>query len=121
MVYKHNVENLLKQAVKTRNRIKAMIIDILVQVGARDEDTAVEFDAEDSQAPSFFSINCSAEADGTDVYIALLWVDKDGLRANYYVPNAWHEGDKFEYNMSLKDESCVNYEEILEWLKEKID
>lgn len=121
MVTKNYAENLLKQAVKTRNRIKAMIIDILVQLNAKDEDSAVEFAAEDGQAPSFLSINCSPDADGTDVYIALLWVNEKGLRANYYVPNAWYEGDKFEYDMSLADESCVNYEEILDWLKDKID
>ena len=121
MVTKRYAENLLKQAVETRHRIYAMIIDILVQLNAKDEDSAVEFAAEDGQAPSFFSINCSSDADGTDVYIALLWVNEKGLRANYYVPNAWHEGDKFEYDMSLADESCVNYEEILDWLKDKID
>lgn len=121
MVTKRSAEYLLKQAVETRNRIKAMIIDILVQLNAKDEDSAVKFAAEDGQAPSFFSINCSPDADGTDVYIALLWVNEKGLRANYYVPNAWYEGDKFEYNMPLADESCVNYEEILDWLKDKID
>ena len=121
MVYKHNVENLLKQAVETRNRIKAMIIDILVQLNAKDEDSAVEFDAENELAPSFLSVNCAEEADGTEVYIALLWIDKRGLRVNYYNPNAWHEGDKFEYGIALDNESHVDYEEILKWLKDKID
>jgi hypothetical protein len=121
MVTKKYAENLLKQADETRKCIKAMIIDILVQLNARDEDSAVEFAAEDGQAPSFFSINCSPDADGTDVYIALLWVDENSLKANYYVPNAWHEGDKFEYNMSLENETCVDYEDILDWLKDKID
>lgn len=121
MVTKKYAENLLKQAVETRSRIKAMIIDILVQLNAKDEDSAVEFDAENELAPSFLSVNCSAEADGTDVYIALLWVDEHGLRANYYVPSAWHEGDKFEYGMVLGAENHVDYEEILKWLKEKID
>lgn len=121
MVYKHNVENLLKQAVETRNRIKAMIIDILVQLNARSESNGVVFSAENGQAPSFFSINCLADADGIDVYIARLWLDNDGLKANYYVPSAEFECDKFEVNMSLADESCVNYEEILDWLKDKID
>ena len=121
MVTKKYADNLLAKAAETRNRIKAMIVDILVQLGARDEDTAVEFDAENELAPSFLSVNCAEEADGTEVYIALLWIDKRGLRVNYYNPKAWHEGDKFEYDIALDSESHVDYEEILKWLKEKID
>ncbi len=122
MVTKKHAENLLKQAVETRNRIHAMIIDILVQLNARSESNGVVFSAENGQAPSFFSINCLADADGVDVYIANLWLDNNSdLKANYYVPSAEFECDKFEVNMSLNDETCVNYEEILDWLKDKID
>ena len=100
--------------------MRAMVIDILVQLNAKSANTAVTFDAENGQCPSFLSINCAYDA-GTDVNIAKLWIDNEGMKADYVIPNAEYNDDRYEYNMSLADESCVNYEEILDWLKDKID
>lgn len=120
MVYRHNVENLLKKAVETRLKMRAMVIDILVQLNATSQDSAVTFDAENGQCPSFFSINCSYDT-GTDVNVAKLWIDNAGVKADYVVPNAQFNDDRYEYNMSIDDESCVDYEDMLDWLKEKLD
>jgi hypothetical protein len=121
MIYKNNVENLLKKAVQTRLQMRSMVIDILVQLGAIGKENAVTFDSETGQAPSFFSINC-AYNDGTDVYVQKLWIEKGaGVIADYVIPSAQCEDERYESNMSLADESCVDYEDMLTWLKEKLD
>lgn len=121
MIYKANVEQLVNKAAEIRIEMRNMVVEILTQLGATNKKNAVIFDGIGRQAPSFFSINCAAEADGMDVYIQELWLDGKGLKATYYIPSPSFIGGDFEHNMSIDDESCVDYEDILDWLKDKLD
>ena len=121
MIYRNDVEKLLKKSVQTRLQMRSMVIDILIQLGAIGKENAVTFDSENGQAPSFLSINCTYDT-GTDVYVQKLWIEKgDGVTADYVIPSAQCADERYESNMSLDDESCVDYEDMLTWLKDKLD
>jgi len=122
MTTKEQAQQLLNKSIETRVAIREMVIAILIELGATNKVDAIEFDAENGQAPAFFSINCSADADGVDVYIKKLWLgdEDEGMKADYYLPNS-QIGESYECDMALAAETCVDYEDVLDWLKEKLD
>lgn len=109
-VYAYTQEEMKQMCHTVAETIKQM--EKAVRYILRKKGEPVEFDLENSNAPSYAS--GSFQEDLTDVYITKIWVDEHGsIRVNLY---AYYLDGKTLEDISLCDEVCVNWQDILEHL-----
>lgn len=106
----NEMRKLIDQATAIRNDIKGAVKECLVKLGATDEEHGVEFDWEESDAPSIASTQFGDDL--ADSYITKIWYDKGLIKVNLH---AYYVGDDRE-NIDLASECNVDYEDILDYL-----
>lgn len=111
----NEMRKLISQATAIRNDIIAAVEECLVKLGATDEEHGVEFDWEDSNAPSICSLQFGDDV--ADSYITKIWYDKGLIKVNLH---AYYVGDDRE-NIDLASECNVDYEDILYYLISEIE
>ena len=104
------MKKLLETAEETRKQIKNAIVEVLTELGATDKNHAIVFDWEEDGAPSYASTQF--DDDLADAYVTAIWLDKGLIKVNLH---AYYIGDDRE-NIDLNDETCVDWDDILDTL-----
>ena len=101
---------LVDKSVRLRKKLKKMSIWTLEELGATDEEHAIEYDWEENCAPSMPS--GAFEPDLTDAYITKIWNDRGLVKANLH---AYYLGED-RFGVDLGDEIYTDWEDILDHL-----
>lgn len=111
MVKRENISDVLQRASDIEMEMDSMIKEILTQLGAVDEEHAVHLG---ENCPMLTSSKLEGDDDLVDV--TDMWVNEDGIRANY---RAW--GSQHVYkNMCIAAEADFSRVSFLVYLSDKI-
>ena len=106
----NEMKNLLNQAGEIRRQIKSAIVECLTMLSATDKSHAIVFDWEEDGAPSYASTQFGDDL--ADAYVTAIWLDKGLIKVNLH---AYYIGEDRE-NIDLNDETCADWEGILDTL-----